>query len=218
MQQKLSTISQIHGIEAAGPKINTLPRRSYAQLQQALEMAETITERTLLQLLAQQQSQLYDVGTAPDSVQMQHQLRNMIKQAQRHGSGFAVLFVQLDHYAGIFQRHGAAIARQVSELTLARLASVVRDCDIVCQQADDQFLLLITDVKRIYDVVLVAEKLLQKLGVLHGLCAQPLTLTASIGVSRYPEDGNDARLLTERAAAALLHAQHRGGNQFSLLR
>lgn len=128
------------------------------------------------------------------------------------------MFVQLDHYRDIYQRHGAQIAKQVGGLTLARLAAVVRTCDVVSQQADDQFLLLITDVKRVYDVVLVAEKLLQKLTQLDGLCQQALAIEVSIGISRYPHDGTDATLLIERAAAAMLHAQHRGGNQFSLLR
>ena len=59
---------------------------------------------------------------------------------------------------------------------------------------------------------------MKKLALINGICQQPLSLAVSIGISRYPEDGTDAQVLTERAAAALLTAQHRGGNQFSLLR
>lgn len=218
MQPKNRPISHIYAVAPSVAKITTLPRRSYAELQQALARAEAITERTLCQLLALQQNQQADANDASGSLQVHHQLCLLIKQAQRHNSGFAVLFVQLDHYQHIFQQYGAAKAKQVSELTLARLTALVRDCDIVSQLAGDQFLLLITDVKRIYDVVLVAEKLIQKLALLNGLCQQPLAIAVSIDISRYPEDGADARILTERAAAALLTAQHRGGNQFSLLR
>ncbi|MEH8017352.1 GGDEF domain-containing protein [Rheinheimera muenzenbergensis] len=217
MQHKLSTISQVHAVGPMPAKITTTPRRSYAELQQALVRAETTTERTLCEMLALRQS-LQENSDLANRSQIQQQLRSLIKQSQRNGSGFAVLFVQLDHYQDIYQQHGTRIAKQVCELTLARLASAVRTCDMVSQQADDQFLLLITDVKRVYDVVLVAEKLLQKLTQLDGLCQQPLVIEVSIGISRYPHDGTDATLLTERAAAAMLHAQHRGGNQFSLLR
>lgn len=217
MQNKLIPISHIYSMLPQEPKILRPPRRSYAELQQALQRAESITERTLCEMLALRQS-LQDSSDLINRSQIQQQLRSLIKQSQRNGSGFAVLFVQLDHYQDIYQQHGAAIAQQVCKLTLARLTSVVRTCDIVSQQADDQFLLLITDVKRVYDVVLVAEKLLQELAQVSGLSPQPLVVGASIGISRYPQDGAEASLLTERAAAATLHAQHRGGNQYSLLR
>lgn len=217
MQHKLSAISQVYAEMPLPLKITTTPRRSYAELQQALALAESITERTLCEMLALRQSQHVnsDIINRP---QIQQQLRSLINQSQRNGSGFAVLFVKLDHYQDIYQQYGAAIAKQVSELVLSRLGAVVRACDLVGQQAEDQFVLLLTEVKRVYDVVLVAEKLMQKLAQLNGLCQQPLRITVSIGISRYPQDGANGALLTERAAAALLHAQHRGGGQFSFLR
>ncbi|KKO45120.1 hypothetical protein WG68_11840 [Arsukibacterium ikkense] len=220
MQSKPNGISHIYGVwPILHHKILLAPRRSYAQLEQALQRAEDLTERTLCEMLALRQSQQSAEHTdTPDKQHMRRQLQFMIKQAQRHSHGFALLFVQLDHYQNIGQRYGITVAKQVSELTLARMLAVVRECDSISQQADGQFLLLITDVSRIYDAVLVAEKLMQKLTLLNGICPEPLDITASIGISRFPEDGNDASLLIERAAAAMLHAQSRGGNQFSLLR
>ncbi|HEX5792146.1 MAG TPA: GGDEF domain-containing protein [Rheinheimera sp.] len=218
MQHKASTISHIDCILPQLPKILTLPRRSYAELQTALHLAERITERTLCELLALRQSgQSGNDAEVSATLQVQ-QLQFMLKLAKRYNKRFALLFVQLDHYQHIRSSYGAQLAKQVSDLVLARLTAVVRDCDSVCRQANDTFLLLISDVTRIYDAVLVAEKVMQKLASLTGLCQQPLVLSVSIGISRFPEDGNDAILLTERAAAAMLHAQHRGGNQFSLLR
>lgn len=216
---KHAVITRIDSALPKTAKILTSPRRSYGELEQALQQAETVTERTLCELLALRESQQHVQNAETlDKRQLQHQLRFLIKQAQRHGSGFALMYVQLDHYQHIIDSCGLAIAQQVSELTLARLAALVRDCDTISRQADDQFLLLITDVSRIYDVVLVAEKLMQKLAMLNGLCQQPLGISCSIGVSRFPEDGSDSMLLIERAASAMRHAQSRGGNQFSLLR
>ena len=220
MQSQPNTISHIYGVwPILRHNILLAPRPCYAQLKQALERAEALTERTLCELLALRQSQhSSDQSETSDKLQMQRQLQFMIKQAQRHSHGFALLFVELDHYQDIELHYGAAVAKQVSELTRARMLAVVRDCDSISQQADGQFLLLITDVSRIYDAVVVAEKLMQKLKLCSGICPEPLDITASIGISRFPEDGNDAMLLIERAAAAMLHAQSRGGNQFSLLR
>ena len=218
MQHKLLVFKHINAALPLSANIKTVPRRSYAELQQALIRAETITERTLCEMLALRQSQHANNHRVANAAQLQQQLQVLIKQSQRSGSGFALLFVQLDQYPQLYQQYGAVFAKQVTELTLARLGAVVRACDMVSQQADDQFVLLITEVKRIYDVVLVAEKLMDKLAQLNGLSQQPLAIEVSIGISRYPHDGNDGTVLTERAAAALLHAQHRGGSQFSFLR
>ena len=219
MQSKPGFISHIHSLLPHESKILRQPRRSYAELQRALQRAESITERTLCELLALRQSQQSgnDADT-PDTLQAEQLLRFMLKQAKRYNKGFALLFVQLDHFKQIRNSYGVRLAQQVSDLVLARLTAVVRDCDSVCRQADDIFLLLISDVTRIYDAVLVAEKVMQKLALLNGLVQEQLVLSVSIGISRYPEDGIEASLLIERAASALLHAQGCGGNQFSLLR
>ncbi|MEO3865144.1 diguanylate cyclase domain-containing protein [Rheinheimera fenheensis] len=218
MQQKSSPISQVHAVVALPAKIIMSPRRSYTQLQQALAQAEAITERTLCEMLALRQSQMGDNTNANAMLQSQQHLQQLIKQAQRNGTGFAVFYLQVDDYQTVAHRYGAAVTQQVSALISARLLGAVRACDQVSKQADGQFLLLITDVKRVFDTVLVAEKLLKKLAALNGLCQATHAIAVSIGISRYPQDGADGITLIERAAAALLCAQQRGGNQFSLLR
>ena len=219
MQSKPNVISHIYGELPVRQKILLTPRRSYNELEQALHRAEQLTERTLVQLLTlQQQQQVARHSDTTDKLQIHRQLQFMIKQGQRHDKSFALLVVELDHYQQILAEYVAATARQVIELTQARMAGVIRDCDSISQQGDSQFLLLITDVTRIYDVVLVAEKLMQKLALLNGICPQPMSIEVSIGISRFPDDGNEAVLLVERAAAAMRHAQRRGGNQFSFLR
>ena len=218
MQYNRGGIVQIYAEAALPRKIMSSPRRSYAQLQQALALAEAVTERTLCEMLALRQSLQANNSDVADKQQTQQQLHQLIKQSQRTSTGFAVLFVQLDQFRAIYQQHGAVVAKQISDLVLTKLVAAVRACDLVNQRANGQFLILITDVKRIYDAVLVAEKLMQKLGLLDDLCPQPQPISASIGISRFPQDGLEAGLLIERAAAAMSHAESRGGNQFSLLR
>ncbi|MEH8021995.1 GGDEF domain-containing protein [Rheinheimera metallidurans] len=219
MQNKHQVVSHIYSVLPLDKQILVAPRRSYSELQQALKRAENLAERVLTELLVLKQNQQFShhVDT-PDKQQVIQQMQFIIKQAQRHSSGFAIMHLQLDHFKHIQDSCGAPVAKQISELTLHHLRTFVRDCDLVGQQSEDQFLLLITDVSRIYDAALVAEKLLQRLTLLNELCIQPIVIACSIGISRFPEDGNDAFLLIEKATAALQHAQRRGGAQFSLLR
>ncbi|WP_372626887.1 GGDEF domain-containing protein [Arsukibacterium sp.] len=218
MQHKAGAISTIYCEIPATDNIRVIPRRSYSELEHALKCAEQHAERTLVELLAlQQQQQLAGYKDTADKSDMQRQLQFMIKQSQRQDKSFALLVVELDHYQQILTQYGVETARQVVELGLERITSVIRDCDSISHQGEGRFLLLVTDVTRIYDVVLVSEKLMQKLALLNGICPQPLGIEVSIGISRFPQDGSKAVLLVEKAAAAMRHAQRRGGNQFSLL-
>ncbi|SEA47411.1 GGDEF domain-containing protein [Alkalimonas amylolytica] len=195
------------------------PERSYAELEQQLEQAEKITELALAELLAFRQSQLWGHDAATLSIlRIQHQLQFILQHARRNNSQFALLFVQLDHAKSYHEMGDTQLIRQISELTLSRLSAAVRECDSISQLADDQFLVLITDVSRILDTVLVAEKLIRQLAIPHQLPLPASALSASIGISRFPEDGGDAVILLERATAAMQRAQSRGGQQFSLLR
>lgn len=195
------------------------PEHSYAELKEQLAQAEKITELALAELLVLRGNQLWGHDAANLSIlRIQHQLQFILQHAQRNSSQFALLFVQLDHAQSYHEMGDTQLIRQLSELTLARLSAAVRQCDSICQLADDQFLVLITDVSRILDSVLVAEKLIRKLAIPHDLPLPSSALSASIGISRFPEDGNDTVILLERANAAMQYAQKRGGQQFSLLR
>lgn len=126
MQQKISPINQVYAERALPAKIIISPRRSYSQLEQALAQAEAITERTLCEMLALRQRPLGDNTNVIGVLQSQQQLRQLIKQAERNGTGFAVFFLQVDDYQAFAKRYGAAAAKQVSELILARLLCYAR--------------------------------------------------------------------------------------------
>ena len=90
MQYNRGGIVQIYAEAALPRKIMSSPRRSYAQLQQALALAEAVTERTLCEMLALRQSQQGHNSDVADKPQTQQQLHQLIKQSQRTSTGFAV--------------------------------------------------------------------------------------------------------------------------------
>jgi diguanylate cyclase (GGDEF)-like protein len=148
----------------------------------------------------------------PNRVLFRDRLERAIAQAHRHRTRLAVLFVDLNHFKQINDTLGHAVGDQVLQRAAQGLASCIRDSDTVSRYGGDEFLVLLTEVKRTLDAVAVADKIAAKLGSPECVGNNVLRLTASIGISLYPDDGEDAEQLIDRADAAMyLAKRHRVG-------
>ena len=132
------------------------------------------------------------------------------------GIHLAVLFVDLDNFKQINDNFGHATGDQVIKIAAKRLAGAVRTSDTVSRHGGDEFLILLTDVAHESDVVQIAAKLNAALGQVTRVGPHALDLTASIGISLFPGDGEDAEMLIDRADAAMYRAKRKGAGGFAL--
>jgi diguanylate cyclase (GGDEF)-like protein len=126
-----------------------------------------------------------------------------VAQVRRHGTRLALLFVDLDDFKPLNDRHGHAFGDRVLRLVAERLAAAVREGDTVSRHGGDEFLILLAEVHQPADALAVAHKLTAALQAPAEVDGQTLHLTASIGAAIYPEDGEDLDALTARADAAM---------------
>ncbi|HVL08981.1 MAG TPA: diguanylate cyclase [Burkholderiaceae bacterium] len=146
----------------------------------------------------------------PNRVLFRDRLEQAIAQAHRHGTRLAVLFVDLNNFKQINDMFGHAIGDQVLQRTARSLAGCIRDSDTVSRHGGDEFLVLLTEVKLAVDAVAIADKIATTLGAPSRIGHNVLRLTASIGISLYPDDGNEADILIDRADAAMYLAKRHG--------
>jgi diguanylate cyclase (GGDEF)-like protein len=132
-----------------------------------------------------------------------------ISNARRHGNRVALLFVDLDAFKQINDTFGHASGDHALQLVADCLSSLVRESDTVSRHGGDEFLLLLAEVTSAADAAVVAEKVNTALASCSQLDNQPLHLHASIGISVYPEDGEDAKTLIAHADAAMYAAKKR---------
>ena len=92
----------------------------------------------------------------------------------------------------------------------ARLKASVRTCDLVARLGSDEFVVLLPDLSEAHDAATVADKLLAAMGAPCMVGGLPITLSPSIGISRYPEDSTDAEELLRHADLAMHHAKDSG--------
>jgi diguanylate cyclase (GGDEF)-like protein len=137
-------------------------------------------------------------------------LEHAIPNAKRRGGRLAVLFLDLNNFKQINDRLGHAVGDRVLKEVAGRLAAAVRQGDTVSRLGGDEFVFLLAEVTHASDAALVADKLISELAV--PLCAQDhvLRLTASIGISLFPEDGQDASTLLDHADSAMYRAKRHG--------
>jgi diguanylate cyclase (GGDEF)-like protein len=139
---------------------------------------------------------------------------NAIALARRHGKQRAVLFLDLDRFKHINDSLGHAIGDKLLQSVAQRLVACVRGSDTVSRQGGDEFVVLLSEIEQAADAALSAEKMLLALSAPHSIADKELHITASIGISIYPDDGQDAQTLIRCADTAMYHAKDKGRNNY----
>jgi diguanylate cyclase (GGDEF)-like protein/PAS domain S-box-containing protein len=156
----------------------------------------------------------HDILTSlPNRGLLDDRLEQGIALAQRHSRRLAVLFIDLDHFKHINDSLGHLIGDQLLRAVALRITPCVRGSDTVSRQGGDEFIVLLSEISHAEDAALIADKI--RLAVLepYSIDNHLLQLTASIGVSVYPEDGADPESLIQCADTAMYHAKEKGRNR-----
>lgn len=146
----------------------------------------------------------------PNRRLLMDRLRHGVARARRNGRMLAALFLDLDHFKSVNDMFGHAAGDQVLQEVATRLLGCVRESDTVARFAGDEFAVLLQDVARADDVQRVAEKIREALRAPMCVGHVDLNLSASIGVSLFPVDGDQPETLLRRADAAMYQAKQNG--------
>ncbi len=149
----------------------------------------------------------------PNRNLIQDRIQQAIAHARRADRQLAVLFLDLDRFKVINDGYGHPFGDLVLKTAAERLVSLVRESDTVARQGGDEFLILLTDLRRADDAYVVAREIVEKLGQ-PALMVQEreIHVTGSIGVAVFPQDGDSADALIGNADVAMYRAKHLGRN------
>lgn len=164
-------------------------------------------------------------GLANRSLFREHWTR-LLPLAHRNNKRLAVLFIDLDHFKRINDTLGHPCGDKVLITVAERLKSILRQSDVIARTPEeqaaslisrvggDEFTVLAADIASPNHAANLAERIINVLGEPLWLDSQQIVVTASIGISVFPEDGGDIDTLLKNADTAMYEAKNRGRNNY----
>ena len=152
----------------------------------------------------------------PNRSLLTDRLAQAITLAQRHNKKVALMYLDLDHFKHINDSLGHAVGDQLLQSVARRLQACVRLSDTVSRQGGDEFVVLLHEVEAVPDAVFAAEKLIATMAEPHLIAGHRLHVTLSIGISIYPDDGDDADAVVRNADTAMYYAKKSGRNNYQM--
>jgi diguanylate cyclase (GGDEF)-like protein/PAS domain S-box-containing protein len=161
----------------------------------------------------------HDVVTnLPNRLLLNDRISQAISLARRQNRPLAVIFLDLDRFKYINDSLGHATGDKLLQSVSKRLLAGVRGSDTVSRQGGDEFVILLSEISHPEDAATSARKILLSLSVSHSIEGHDLDIAGSIGISVYPEDGEDAETLIKNADTAMYHAKEKGRNNFQFFK
>lgn len=135
--------------------------------------------------------------------------------AQRNQQQFGIFFIDLDRFKAVNDSMGHAAGDALLIEVARRLREVLREVDVVCRQSGDEFLVLVRDIEHWESLGEMAQRVLRSIEAPVVLANAPVKVSASIGISLYPEDGQDFETLVKHADIAVYQAKTLGRARYS---
>ncbi len=180
-----------------------------------LALKEDITDRKIQEEKILHQAHFDALTDLPNRFLSLDRLSQLLIEAERNNKQVAVLFIDLDDFKKVNDSHGHDTGDKLLIKAADRLSSVIRSGDTVGRLGGDEFIVLLSSLDKASDAQPIAENLLEKFREAFCIDKRELIITASIGISIFPEDGKDASELLRHADSAMYHSKDLGRNSYS---
>jgi|GEM_PF-2735778 len=153
-------------------------------------------------------------------------IKRSIEHAQRHKEIFAIIYIGLDNFQRINDTLGHGIGDLLLKAVADRLTNSLRKSDYVARSNEgetvnvvsrvggDEFIVLAHDLNQIQDAAIASRRLLREISAPYDLSGREVFMTASIGISLYPDDGTDVDDLLKNAEKAMRYTKNEGKNNY----
>ncbi|HVK95193.1 MAG TPA: EAL domain-containing protein [Noviherbaspirillum sp.] len=150
----------------------------------------------------------------PNRFLLNDRLSQAIALALHHGNRAALLFFDLDRFKHVNDTLGHMIGDRLLQEVAARLVRCRRETDTISRQGGDEFVILLPEVNDTYAAARAATEVLTSITTPFSIEGHEIHLTASIGISICPEDGEDSETMVKHAEAAMYQAKAQGRNNY----
>lgn len=179
----------------------------------AFLLAGAVEQRRLVRELAHRADH-DDLTGLLSRAAFERRLVDALERAKRQEVMVAVLFLDLDRFKNVNDSLGHQAGDEVLRIVARRLREVVRSWDVVARHGGDEFVLFLPDVKSSSEVAHVTARVLETFAEPFAVAGLELTISTTVGVALFPENGENADMLLRAADTALYEGKARGRNSF----
>ena len=177
-------------------------------------VARDITERKRAEDIIRYQA-FHDLLTGlPNRALFKDRLKLSIPQARRRSHLLAIMFLDLDRFKLVNDTLGHVRGDELLQMVATRLTACMREGDTIARVGGDEFMILIPEVNSREDVTHTAEKIIKELEQSFVLDGHEVFVSTSIGISMYPEHGENMDTLIKHADIAMYHIKDEGRDGF----
>jgi diguanylate cyclase (GGDEF)-like protein/hemerythrin-like metal-binding protein/PAS domain S-box-containing protein len=174
---------------------------------------------TLLKGHAQELERIanFDVLTQlPNRVLLTDRLQQAVLQCQRRKNSMAVVFLDLDGFKAVNDAHGHSAGDDLLITLSQRIKAAMREGDTLARVGGDEFVALLVDLDQVNDCEVILARMLQAASDPVSIGEAEVRVSASMGVTLYPQDGADSDILLRHADQAMYTAKQAGKNRYHL--
>jgi diguanylate cyclase (GGDEF)-like protein/PAS domain S-box-containing protein len=175
---------------------------------------EDITARKKAEAQLLQQATVDQVTGLPNRALLFDRVARAMEHAKREQRNIGFIFVDLDRFKQVNDTRGHAAGDQLLEKVGQRLSVLIRHEDTVARLGGDEFIILLYDIELPHGPEIVASKIVESFKAPFDIEGRKTFITASLGISIFPEDGDDAEVLLQNSDAAMYQSKRQGRNTF----
>jgi diguanylate cyclase (GGDEF)-like protein/PAS domain S-box-containing protein len=150
----------------------------------------------------------------PNRNLLQDRLEHALERARRDEGQLALLFIDLDRFKNVNDTLGHHVGDMLLQAVTRKMSTLLRSSDTLARLGGDEFLILLEEHVNTSSVTVVAERILSLYTNPLSLQDQDIYITASVGVSMFPQDGDNAEVLLKHADLAMFKAKELGRNTY----
>ncbi|HTM44746.1 MAG TPA: EAL domain-containing protein [Polyangiaceae bacterium] len=159
-------------------------------------------------------AQLDSLTQLANRVCVRERLAEVVAKAGREQQRVGLMFLDLDRFKAVIDGSSHDVGDQVLKEVASRLRACVRESDLIGRMGGDEFAVVLGNLKKVGDATQLAQRILNSFATPFAVGKQSFTITGSIGICLYPDNGEDAESLMRNADAALYRAKEAGRNNY----
>ncbi len=180
-----------------------------------LAVKEDITDRKAFEQKLLEQATHDQLTGLPNRFLAVDRLQQMLQNAERRKNHIGIIYIDLDNFKTVNDSMGHAVGDDLLVQVSTRIWRHLRDEDTLCRLGGDEFMALVPDLQSpVEDLKIILRRIISSLQTPFYLAGYEVSVTSSLGIALFPEDGDTVGSLMSNADMAMYEAKHAGRNTF----